>query len=152
MNALSVSRIHIESTFSAKSLWTHYLLRDITMNTLSISWFHYEYTICLANWLWLSVTRIYEKFTMNTLWIHEKFTMNTLLISRILFEFTILFPKPIWIHYLLRDFSLNSFYFFEFTICFANSPWIHDPFQTTMILIWNHSEITMNSLSSTRFH
>ena len=96
----------------------------------------------------LSVTRIYYLF--------RDFTSNSSSFWQIHYEYTIDFANSLWIHYLIPEinikllsssrFLFEFILFFEFSICFANSPWIHDPFQTTMILIWNHYEITMKSL------
>ena len=181
MNSLSATRYHYEYT--------------------SISWFHYEYTICLANWLWLSVTRIYEKFTMNTLWNHYEFTIFytfSLRINHLFRECTISFAISLWIHsifsnslffpeftlnslfaslfqyeyYLFREFTLNPqffayplwfryvitikslkiYHFFrEFTVCLANSLWIHYLLRNFSLISLFFPEFTFNSISASRF-
>ena len=61
--------------FLAKSLWIHYLPRDFTMKSLSVSWIHFEstvflpnyygFTICCAKSLWIHFAILLRDFTMN---------------------------------------------------------------------------------------
>ena len=102
-----------------KSLWIHYLLRDLTMNALSafriylqstiFVWYKYECTISFAISLWNHSFFI-------------EFPMNSLSASRFLFELTIYFANSLF----FREFSMNlrsaSRKLFELTICFKNSP------------------------------
>ena len=142
MNSLSASKFHNESIvgfanslwfhfFLAKSLWIHYLPRDFTMKSLSVSWIHFESTV-------------FCKITMD---------------CQITMDFFICYAKSLWIHYLLREFTLNPLFFrdinmnalsssrfhkqfimfvaislsvsrisYGFTISFAISVWIHSLF------------------------
>ena len=133
------------------------------MDSLSASRYHYEHTIYFMITI-LSASRFYYEFAMDT--INIKFTLNSLSYSRNHYDYTILDPKSIWIHYLLRQVTLNrhflgeitlnslsfweitinplsaSQFSFEFTIFFAISLWSH-------YLI---REITMNSRFFSRFH
>ena len=67
-------------------------------NPLSISRIHYESTIFFTNSL--SIWQIHYELT----W----WKKNTLDVSRIHYEFSWCFAYIRWIHYLLREFSLNS--------------------------------------------
>ena len=133
MYSLSVSKVHLETTFWAKSLWTHYLLRNSPLNSVSYSRNHYECTFflgitlnalfCFANSL--SVSRIYLKstiifaktlriryeITMKPLWNQYEFTFfftNLLSVLRFVYKNTIFFRIVLWIHCLFRKLSLNS--------------------------------------------
>ena len=70
----------------------HYLLHKVTMNSLSISQIHYDFTMVRAS------------------------IMNRLSFSRfhlLFFEFTInsfFFANPLWIHYLFCEYTMNSLF------------------------------------------
>ena len=170
------------------SPWIHNLLREITVNSLSLSRIYYEFTICFV------ISPLIHRFSPNhyefticfaiSLWIHyllresttgfansplihylfRRITMNFLSFSlfhrknTIFFrDFTIYFTKFLWIHNLLRKFTMNShllwafainlssfsLFHFEFTIFFADSPWIHYLFAKPL---WIRYELTINSL------
>ena len=142
----------------AISLWNHYLSPKITIDSLYFSRNQYEFTICFA--ISLFIDCLFREVTLNPwsfLWINDEYAM-----------------KSIWIHFLLRGFSLNSLFanslsvsrshlestlfFFSKSlwiryniamkplwnrpaICPANPPWIHYLFR----------DFTMNSLSILRF-
>ena len=129
------SRIHCNCF--ANFLWTYCLLRDFSLNSLSF----------LEN---------YFEFAMKSLWNDFEITFSfatSLGIHHTFREFTISFANLpwihdlLWIHYLLRDFTMNSlsfreftlnpFFHYEFTICFAISKWIYYIFR----------EFTLNTLS-----
>ena len=126
LNSLSFSQIHLESTFFCIMTMNSLTASRFTVNTLSFSRIHYfflqifyEITICCAI------------FSFNSLF----FFANSLSVTRIHFESTIWFGKPLWIR-----------------------------FEITMKRFWNHYEIaiflaifplrdfTMNSLSISRLH
>jgi len=140
MNSLSVSRIHFESKVFRQTLWINFLLRDITMNELSISWFYYEYTICLANLLWIY-------------YLLREYTKNSLSASRFHYEYTICLSNSPWIHYFFRDINMNSLstsrFLFEFILFFR----IHYLFfeftlnpRSLAKPLWFRLEITLKSL------
>ena len=121
LNPLSFLRKHFETTM--KSIFIHYLFREfticfatclskhcllydftlnslsfsrkLTLNSLSISWFHHESTIYFAISLWIH-------------FIFREFTLKTLFVSRFYYEFTILFAKSLRIHLLFRDSIFNT--------------------------------------------
>ena len=126
LNSLSFSQIHLESTFFCIMTMNSLTASRFTVNTLSFSRIHYfflqifyEITICCAI------------FSFNSLF----FFANSLSVTRVHFESTIWFGKPLWIR-----------------------------FEITMKRFWNHYEIaiflaifplrdfTMNSLSVSRIH
>ena len=54
LHDFTVPRINLISTISfVISLWSHYIFREFTLNTLSVSRNYYEFTICSANLLWI---------------------------------------------------------------------------------------------------
>ena len=179
MNTLSVLRLFCEFTIylwiyyllNPRSFWqNHYwfgdslsihgLLRDFTMNSLSLSRIYLELTIlfpksleihhiCFAISQWIDY--IFREFTLicfaNFLWIHNlfcDFTMNLLSFSRNHCKFTIYFENPLLIHYLFRDIPLNSLFVwlihYTSKIILGDSAWINYSFR----------ESTLNSLSISR--
>ena len=161
--SLSFLRNHYE--FSMKSLWNHHY--EITINWLSASPFHFEFTIFITNSQ--STSRMSYEFTIYfaiKLWMYYLFCefrkyhlsvsrnpliftifcMNLLCFLRNHCEFTITFVYLPWIHYLFRKIAINSPSFSRFyyknTICFANFLWIH-------YLLRNFS---LNSLSFLGIH
>ena len=182
MNSLSASKFHNETIvgfanslwihfFLAKLLWIHYLPRDFTMKSLSVSWIHFESTvfckitmdcqitidffICYAKSLWIhyffviSIWMHYllHDFTSNSSCLSQfhylflEFPMDSLSPSRNHLKSTMCFVISIWIYYLLREFTRNSSSFREFTICFANFLWIH----------YRLRDFSLNSLSFFEF-
>ena len=129
-NSLSVSQRHLKSTIAfakplwiryeitLKSIWIHYLFRDLSIKTLSASRFHYEFSVFSVN-----LPKIHYLF--------RDFTINSLSISRFHYEFTIHLANCPWIHFFSRfhfDFTISipkSLSFspnhYELTICFAIS-------------------------------
>ena len=82
---------------------------------LSFTRVHEEFTMNT-----LSISRIHLDFTF-----YRLITINSLSFSRFNFEITILFPKSPSIYYLFREMNMNSlsasWFNNEFTVCFANS-------------------------------
>ena len=112
-----------------------------TMNSLSVSWIQFEFTIFFANKL--CIHYLFREFTVNFLCdsqIHYE-SINCFANSqwvqflRINFEFTIYYANSLWFHSLTREFAMNRYLFwnslfvFEFPTCFTNSLWIHIPFR-----------------------
>ena len=153
MNSLSISLIHLESTFFREitmnslwnhyettmkslcihyiffviSIWIHYLRRDFYLN----SFFFFEFTICspwttmISPWNHYEITRNSSSFSR----IHYLFRecpMDSPSASRFLFEFILFFR----IHYLFCEFTLNPRSF----------------------SLWPHHEITVNSLFVSKIH
>ena len=103
----------------AISLWNHYLSPKITIDSLYFSRNQYEFTICFA--ISLFIDCLFREVTLNPwyfLWIHDEYAM-----------------KSIWIHFLLRGFSLNSL--------FANSLSVSRSHLESTLFFF---EITMNTL------
>ena len=128
MNLLSASRFNLESTF----------FRKITMNSLSASWFFFQFTICFLNSPWIHF--LFCGTTMNSLWNHYETTRNSSSFSRI--------------HYLFREFPMNSQFATRFllglTIFFANSLSVTLIYHRSTIFysqrLWIRYEITIKSL------
>ena len=106
MNQLSFFEICISFAFS---LWIHYLFHEIiiffanlinefSLDSLSASWFLFEFRLFFANSL--SVSLIHYPFRDST--------MNSLSITWFHQEYTMCFAILLWIHYLRRDFTRNS--------------------------------------------
>ena len=154
MNLLGLSRSYHEFTICfAVSLSIYYLVHELTMNKLSVSWFHYrfrEYTMISH-----SISQTYFGFTIFLRIYYElpiffafnslSFYANSLSVWGIHYEFTWSFAKLPWIHCLIRDSTINwlcvpgihyllrlykmnwlfiSRIFYEFNINFSNSLWI----------------------------
>ena len=102
------------------------------MNTLSLSWMHYECAFFLAYSSWIDC--LFREFTMNTLSIsrfHFEFTFcfaNSLYINNLFREFGLNKLSLSRIHYLFREFTMHQQLFLwiwlESTIFFAKSQWI----------------------------
>ena len=141
--------------FFAKSIWIHYMLRDLSLNWLSYSRNHYEYTIfCEINMNSLSVSLNHLKsiFLLNhykiticlaiSLWKHyllREFSMNSLSAEQFLFEFTIFFANSPWIPFFPRN-------HYKFTILFPKSLWIHYFFAKSIWILYLLRDFTLNSL------
>ena len=153
MNSLSFSEINIESPFCswiyhkfiiffAKSLW---MLSEITINSLSFSRIYSEFTVFENS---LPVSRIDHLF--------RGFNMNSLLFPRIFYEFIFGFAFPLWIHFLLREYSMNSFS--VACIHYPSREYIMNSQSISQFTIDRvsfpriHYEITLNSLSITLIH
>ena len=123
----------------------HYLLREFTMNSLSVSWIHSgsiipfanslrthnlfcEFTILFVISIWIN--NFFRKFTMKSE-SFSRFTMDPLSVPRIYYEFTILFAISICINYYNREFTMKSLAFSRFT---TNSLWILQFFRKSIIL------------------
>ena len=111
MNSLSISRID----FTYIHLANHLVLRIFTINSLSISWFHYKFTI---------ESRIRYEFTFCS--------ANSLYITLIYHKITFVYensPSMLRLNYALTFCSRNSLPFTliynEFTIYFAIQLWIY---------------------------
>ena len=110
--------------FSRNEIWIHNLLRNLTLNSLSSFRNHYQYNIYLQNQFWFTIC-----FAIS-LWIHSIFS-NSLSVLRIHLESTILFKplwfwyeitmKSLWIHYLLHAFTKNSSSFSRMHYLFRKS-------------------------------
>ena len=189
VNTLSFSRIHLFLRISyelticlAISLWIHYpfsrthcLLRDFTLNPLSVLGNHFEFAF---KSLWndfeismksLSSSRyLFREFTFNSLStsrFHNEFTFfiaTSLVIYYSFREFTICFENVHWIHDLFSETTMNSAIHFKFRIRFAISLWIHYLFieftlnplfpAKSPIIHYLLRELTLNSLSYSRNH
>ena len=103
---------HFELTICfATSLWIHYLIPEMTINSRFFSQFHFKFTIVFARSLYIHYR--FREFTLcfaNSLWnryllreftIHQKsfrgFGLNQLLFPRINSDFIIYFTNSIWI-------------------------------------------------------
>ena len=113
-------------------------------------WIHYPFWVTTLNSLWN-----HQETILKSLCYHYRFlnfTMNSLSLSRIHlesmfhYEFTICFAYFLWIHHLLRDFTMNLLYIsgihFEYTICFAYFLWIHHLTINLLSFSRNHCEFT----------
>ena len=67
---------------------------EITMNSISFTRMHYDFTVCFGNLLWIQFFR----------------------------EFTILFSTQLWFHFLFGELTLNSLSISQ--ICFKNASFI----------------------------
>ena len=116
MNSLSAP---LNPFISAKSLWIHFLLGDITLNSLSFSRNQFEFIICFG--ISLLIHYLFREFTMNSVWNHYETTMKSLWIHYLFANSLSVSP----IHYLFRKFALNPLSFlrnrYEFTILFTLS-------------------------------
>ena len=134
-----------------------YLLREFTMNSLSFSRIHYQFTIFLAHSLWLHwffaySTWIYYFFrestitslsnrelTMNPL-IFCVLTLNFLSISRIHYGSFLFLAYSLWIHYLFDELSPSRIHY-EFLIFFIHYQFFFIHYQFTIFLansLWLH--------------
>ena len=137
MKSLSASWFFFEfTTCFAISLWIHclfreftlnpffrwitmnYLLRNFPLNSLSYSQNRYEFSIFFANLL--SVSRLVHKKH----YLLDDFNMNSPSFPQFNLEFTIYFVISLRIHYIYREFILNtrsvSRIYYEFTNLFAS--------------------------------
>ena len=122
----------------AYSPWIHYLFRRITIDSVSASRFHYEYTICFCeftiNSLLLFRDPMNSLFILpNLLRIHyhcQEFVIKSLYLSHIKNEFTIFNSNSFWIHYLCRVFTINYLWLspvhFKFASFNANLFWFYN--------------------------
>ena len=82
--------------------------------------------------------------------------MNSLLFPRIHYEFIFGFANPLWIHFLLREYSMNSFsvacIHYPSREYIMNSQSISQFTIDRVSFLWIHYEITLNSLSITLIH
>ena len=141
-------------------LWIYYLLCDLimnslllanvlsiffvpktTLNSLSISGFHYELTVFLTKLLWIHYP--FRKFIMNLLsltFLDYEFTIFLL----IHFDCTIIFLIWLWKYY--HEITMNSLSFPQ------NSLWIHYVFPEFTMNSSLFQEFTLSSLSISRFN
>ena len=120
-------------------LWIHYLILEITFNSLSASRFSYELATFCSN------PPSIHYLLHDSPWIHYVFldlTFNSLCFSRFDFQFTICLAISLWIHYLIREYTLNPQSFWPNHYGFGDSLWIHCLLR----------DFTMNSLSLSRIH
>ena len=85
---------------------------------------------------------------------HNEYTIcfvNFLSASRFYYEFTIFFPKSLWINYPRPEINLNSlsssWISYGFIICFANSPWIHYFFVISICIYYLLREFTIHGFT-----
>ena len=140
MNLFSFSRFKYEITRSPMNkFWVHYYFRELTMNSLGLSWKNFEFTIS------------FRESTFNSIFFFANSLSIQNLFSQIHYEFPIFFANSLGIYYLLREFTMNSFFrestiylrvHFQFTIYFANSLSIHclfDESNNDLLSFWrNH--------------
>ena len=131
----------------AKLLWKHYLFRNFTTNSLSVSRFQHESTIYFGNSLWtLSFSHFHYEFTIlfaKSLLIYDLFrdiSVNSLFVSLIHYEIAICFVNLLYNKNHFRGFGLNQLFFprinSEFIIYFANSIWICSPYSEFFYELW----------------
>ena len=113
------SRMHLESTFS----------REITMNSLYSSRYHFDSTICFVISLWIR----YHFHEIN---------VNSLSISRFYYEFNIFSPKSLLIHFFIAETIWIHYFCRDFTMISLSAWWFH----------YEYRKINMISLSSSRNH
>ena len=89
---MSVSRIHLESIFS---LWINNLLNDFTMNSLSVSRNHCEFTIYFENPLLINH-------------LFRDISLNSQFVWLIHYTSKIILGDSAWINYSFRESTLNS--------------------------------------------
>ena len=79
----------------ANFLWIQYFIREFTMDSLSISWIHYEFTTYFVYSLWIQL--VCREYTMNTsrIYLFHEFTFDSLSFLRI--------------HYLFHEYVINVF-------------------------------------------
>ena len=138
MNSLFISRINNKFTFCfLKMPCISYLFHEFTRNTHGTSRIHYDFTIYIANALYV------REYTMNSLWIFHLWARP---LPSIYYKFTILFANQVSI-YCLRENTMNFLPFTrihyestscfaiynEFTIYFVKSLWIHYLFRKITI-------------------
>ena len=118
-NSLSVSRNNVEFTILLiLSLWIHYLLRHLSLLSLSYSRIHYLFRELTLNPL--SFLRNHYETTIESQWIFYllgNFTKNPSSFSRNCFANFLCIHYLLWIHflfsrihYLFREFTLNSLF------------------------------------------
>ena len=122
----------------AISLWNHYLSPKITIDSLYFSRNQYEFTICFA--ISLFIDCLFREVTLNPwsfLWINDEYAM-----------------KSIWIHFLLRGFSLNSLFANSLSVSRSHLEstlfFFRNHYEYAIISLWNHYEIV--PLSVPRIH
>ena len=113
----------------------------------------YEFTIFLANLLWIHcLPREFSKKSidfLNSLWFQFVFRIHTNLLSIewILYELNLYFVNFLWISHLFLEFTMNLLYFSrihsEFTLFFANSS-----YYTNSVYCGS----SKNSFSASRIH
>ena len=84
--------------FFTKSLSIHYLFREFTFNSLSISRIHFQFTIFFAK-------------SLSIHYLFRESKSNSLPLLRIYFQFTIYFANSLSIHYLFCEFTFKSLSF-----------------------------------------
>ena len=107
-NSPWIHLLFLQNHYKFEWRWICYPFHCNTVNSLFISRIFYEFTICFANLLWINYP-------------FREITVNSLSFSRISYKFTTYFAISSWIHfffanslfftrihYLFRDFSLNS--------------------------------------------
>ena len=140
MYSLFLSRIHYYSLSN----------REFTVNSISISRFHYL----------LSELTVYIAKLMSIQMVFRGFTLNSLYFSRIHFQSTIYFMISLWIHLMYRDLRI----YYEFTWCIAIRGYTMDSIFISLIHYYSLSnrkftinsllvcEYTMNSIFIWRIH
>ena len=136
LNSLSFSRFHFEITIFPKSLWIHYRSREINMNSLSASPFHYLFTVYFS---YSPLIHFFRQITLNSL-SASRFHSNTLSVSRTIHVFTFFFAILFWIHYLIPEITMLTI-FREITI---NWLFFRDfTFSNTLSFSRSHFKITI---------
>ena len=170
----------ISYELSARYLWNHNLLRHFTMNSLSLPRNHCEFTIALAISLWIHCRDFAgnSSFFRESA-ICFAISSRIQFLPRNHYRFTIVFAISIWIHCLNPEITMNTLFFREInlhllsawrflfkvtlifgnslsfsriTFFFANVPWITLNYLELPLNYLFFREITMNSLSSSRYH
>ena len=149
----SFSWIRIESTiFPTNHFWIQYLLRElnlnwpsihypfrgITMNLLSFSLNHCEYTNCFP--ILLCIHYLFREFTLNPL-SFSQIHYETLSFSEIHYLFREWTKNSLWIHYLFRDFTLDDYLIPEITM--NALLFLQNQYEFTISFSRNHVEFTI---------
>ena len=120
MKSLSFSLIYHESfILFAKLLWIQYLFLEFTLKFFFISRIDDEFTFCFAISLWILYLYRLIKFSKSRTLIRIFFTCNNAILLYIYFA------NSQWMHFLLRDSTMNPLIIGKFTKNRPSSSWIH---------------------------
>ena len=169
MNLLSILRYDYEFTFACECTIDFFSVPKTTLNSLSISGFHYELTVFLTKLLWIHYP--FRKFIMNLLsltFLDYEFTIFLL----IHFDCTIIFliwlwkyyheitmnslsfpQNSLWIHYVCPEFTMNSSLFQEFTLSSLSISRFNSlSISYSLSIVYLFRDLTMNWLSVSRIY
>ena len=108
----------------------HYLFREFTLDLLSFTRNHGEFTIIFTLSMWIQY--LLCDFTPNQLSIsrfHYELTLSSLSVSRISYKFTICFAILLWIHHRFCEITIESLFilwiYYIPKIILVDSAWIN---------------------------